>query len=148
MPNITVKIPEGLFSLSKLAQGLTTASKTVEQIGDDPRHLFTSWVSIEEVKADSMFAAGDPALGLLIPAVVQFHYPAGVLDDAARALAAKLFHAAVVDARIAPDARNVHTSLIMSEVPDGSWGVSGAISRLPDFARTAGYKHLQHLVSA
>jgi hypothetical protein len=46
----------------------------------------------------------------------------------------------------ADDGRFVTTSVIISPVADGSWGIAGRICRLPDFARTAGYEHLQHLV--
>ncbi|CKU57569.1 Uncharacterised protein [Mycobacterium tuberculosis] len=37
------------------------------------------------------------------------------------------------------------TSVVLDEVPDGAWGVGGRIWTLPDFARNAGYAHLQHL---
>jgi len=147
MPNIIVKVPEGLFSKARLAQGLTAAAKTVEQIGDDPRHLFSTWVLVEEFKAGDLFAAGQPVTELLLPVMVMFHHPEGVVDAAGRALAAKLFHDAVEAARLEIDPRPVHTSIIMSEVRDGTWGASGVLWRLPDLARAAGYKHLQHLVT-
>jgi hypothetical protein len=35
------------------------------------------------------------------------------------------------------------TSVIISEVADGTWGVSGALWRLDTFVKAAGYKHLQ-----
>jgi len=43
---------------------------------------------------------------------------------------------------------------IVIKVPEGvfdasaKWGANGQILRLPDFAKAAGYKHLQHLVVA
>ncbi len=40
------------------------------------------------------------------------------------------------------------TSVMIGDVPDGAWGANGQIWRLPDFAKAAGYKHLQHLVGA
>jgi phenylpyruvate tautomerase PptA (4-oxalocrotonate tautomerase family) len=40
----------------------------------------------------------------------------------------------------------VTTSVVMNHVQDGTWGIGGTISRIADFARTAGYRHLQHLV--
>jgi len=148
MPNIFVKVPEGHFSKSRLAQGLTAAAKTVEQIGDDPRHLFTTWVLVEEFKAEALFAAGQPVTDLLLPVMVEFHHPEGVVDETGRALAAELFHQAIEAARLETDPRPVHTSIIMSEVRDGAWGASGALWRLPDLARAAGYKHLLHLIAS
>jgi hypothetical protein len=41
----------------------------------------------------------------------------------------------------------VITSVMITDIDDGHWGARGAIWRLPDLARAAGYKHLQHLVA-
>jgi len=151
MPNILIRVPEGVFDAEahgKLAKAATALAKTVEQGGDDPRHAALTWVAIDEVRQGHLFAGGNDPLDQIIPVVVFFHYPAGVLDDAARTEAARLFQDVISAARRPGDARPVATSVIMTEVADGAWGGSGRIWRLPDLARAAGYKHLQHLVTA
>ncbi len=55
---------------------------------------------------------------------------------------------AVAAAKPPADPRAVITSVILTEVADGTWGASGVLWRLPDFAKAAGFKHLQHLVPA
>ncbi len=151
MPNILIRVPEGVLDAErreKLAKAATTVAKTVEQGGDDPRQAALTWVAIDEVKASYFFAGGKDPLKQMIPVVVFFHYPAGVLDDAARAEAARLFQEVISAARRPGDSRPVATSVIMTEVADGLWGASGRVVRLPDLAKAAGYKHLQHLVVA
>lgn len=151
MPNIIVKVPEGAFDQAgraALAKGVTAAAKKVEQIGDDPRQEFLTWVAIEEIKAGYLFAGGsDPTLRT-IPVFVFFYPPGGVIDDAARAVVVKMVHDAAAGAKSASDPRPVMTSVIVADVADGTWGASGQLWRLPDFARAAGYKHLQHLVTS
>lgn len=149
MPNIIVKVPEGVFdteACQALARGMTSAAKTVECIGDDPRQEFLTWVAIDEVKAGYMFAGGKDPLPRVIPVIVLFYLPEGVIDDAGRAEAVKLIQDAAADAKSAADPRPVLTSVIVADVADGTWGASGQLWRLPDFARAAGYKHLQRLV--
>lgn len=151
MPNILIRVPEGVFDAEargKLARAATAVARIVEQGGDDPRQAALTWVTFDEVKAGHIFAGGEDPLAELIPVVVFFHYPAGVLDDPARAEAARLFQEVISEARRPGDERPVATSVIMTEVADGTWGGSGRIWRLPDLAKAAGYKHLQHLVNA
>lgn len=150
MPNILIRVPEGLLAgerLGKLAKAATAIATKVEQGGDNPRQAALTWVEIDQVKAGHFFSGGEDALGPMIPVLVFFHYPAGVLDDAARSQAAALFQDAISDIVGSSDSRPVATSIIMTEVADGAWGGSGRIWRLPDLARAAGYKHLQHLVT-
>ena len=150
MPTIIAKGPQGVFDAraqARIAQGLTAAAKAAEQGGDDPRHALVTWVLIDEV-APGLFAGRADALDRMIPVVVLFHYPQGVLDDAARALAVRLIQEAVAAAKPDTDPRPVMTSAILTEVADGTWGATGVLWRLPDFAKTAGFKHLQHLVPA
>lgn len=149
MPNIVVKAPEGAFDAAgcdRLAKGITAVAKTVEQIGDDPRQEFTTWVVIEEVKAGHFFAGGNDPVSRVLPVIVFFYAPAGVIDEAGRVEAVRLVQEVVSAAKPASDPRPVMTSVIMAEVADGTWGVNGGLWRLPDFARVAGYKRLQHLV--
>jgi len=149
MPNIIVKVPEGVFDADAreaLAKGITAAAKTVERIGDDPRQEFLTWVAIEEVKAGYLFAGGNDPLSRVVPVIVLFYPPEGVIDEAGRTDAVRLVQEAVASAKPAGDARPVMTSVIVADVADGTWGANGQLWRLPDFARAAGYKHLQHLV--
>ena len=149
MPNILVKIPEGVFDgtgRKRLAAGITAAAKRVEQIGDDPRHLFLIWVVIEEIKSGSLYAGGDDPLARVIPVIVLFCPPSGVIDHDGRAEVVRLIHEAVAAAKPEGDPRPVATSVIVAEIEDGTWGANGALRRLPDIARAAGYKHLQHLI--
>ena len=149
MPNIVIKIPEGVFGslgVQHLAERVTVAAKQVEQIGDDPRHLFLTWIAVEEIKPGCLFAGGADPLAQVIPVIVFFYPPAGVIDQDRRAEAVRLIHEAVASAKPADDPRPVMTSVIITEVEDGSWGANGAVWRLPEIARAAGYKHLRHLV--
>jgi phenylpyruvate tautomerase PptA (4-oxalocrotonate tautomerase family) len=151
MPNIIVKVPEAAFDAAgydRLAKGITAAAKTVEQIGDDPRQEFLTWVVIEEIKAGRFFAGGHDAVAHVLPVIVLFHVPAGVIDEAGRAEAVRLIQAAVAAARSDGDRRPVMTSVIVSEVADATWGVSGALWRLSDFTKAAGYKHLQRAAAS
>lgn len=151
MPNIIIQTPEGVFDTAartRLAKSVTDVARTVEQGGDDPAQTALTWVLFDEFKPGTFFAGGADPLERLIPVVVFFHYPAGVLDDAARTEAVRLLHDAISAAKPAGDPRAVGTSVILTEVPDGGWGGNGGLLRLPDLARAAGYKHLQHLVAA
>jgi phenylpyruvate tautomerase PptA (4-oxalocrotonate tautomerase family) len=146
MPNIIVKVPEGAFDAAgreSLGRGITAAAKRVEQIGDDPRQEFTTWVVIEEIKAGRFFAGGNDTLARALPVIVLFYTPEGVIDKAGRVEAVRLVHAAVAAAKPAADPRPVLTSVIVVEVADGTWGASGALWHFDDFVKAAGYKHLQ-----
>jgi phenylpyruvate tautomerase PptA (4-oxalocrotonate tautomerase family) len=147
MPNIVVKVPEGAFDAAHLAKGISAAAKTVEQIGDDPRQAFATWVVIEEVKAGHFFAGGNDPVSRVLPVIVLFYLPAGVVDEAGRAEAVRLVHEAVAAAKSEADPRPVMTSVIVSEVADGTWGINGVLWRIGDFVKAAGYKHLQHLAA-
>ncbi|OQW53059.1 MAG: hypothetical protein A4S14_02130 [Proteobacteria bacterium SG_bin9] len=151
MPNIVVKIPEGAFDAAgraRLGKGVTKVAKTVEQIGDDPKQEATTLVIIEEVKAGCFLLGGNDLTARVLPVMIVFHVPAGVIDAAARAEASRLMQAAITAAKPDSDPRPVVTSLIMSDVPDGTWGVTGALWQLDDFIKSSGYKHLVHRVAA
>jgi phenylpyruvate tautomerase PptA (4-oxalocrotonate tautomerase family) len=150
MPTILIRLPEGVFddpARAAIAADVTAAAKRVEQIGDEPAHLFTTWVIFEDIKPGHLFAGGADALTRAIPAVVFFHHPEGVIDQQGRELAVRLIHDAIAAA--APkDGRPVISSIAIAKVEDGTWSAMGDIWRLADFARVAGYRHLQHLVPA
>jgi hypothetical protein len=82
MPNIIVKIPEGIFgepARKVLATGIHAAAKAVEQFGDEPMQEFLTWVVIEEVKEGYLFAGGANPLAQFIP-VICLLLPAGRRD--------------------------------------------------------------------
>lgn len=150
MPNIIVKVPEGAFDAAgcdRLGKGITAVAKQVEQIGDDPRQEFTTWVVIEEVKAGHFLAGGNDPVSRVLPVIVLFHAPAGVIDEVGRVEAVRLIQEAIAAAKSPADPRPVMTSVIVSEVADGTWGAGGALWRLADFVKAAGYKHLQSLAA-
>jgi phenylpyruvate tautomerase PptA (4-oxalocrotonate tautomerase family) len=150
MPNILIKLPNGVFdpaARDRLARAVTAAAMTVEQIGDDPQHALTTWVVIEELEPGHLYVGGGDPLDRFIPVIVFFLPPAGVIDQAGRGELVKLVHEAVAGAKPTADPRPVMTNIIVGDVADGTWGVSGQVWCLADMARAAGYKHLQHLVA-
>ena len=150
MPNILVKIPANTFdgdARAALARRITEAAAQAEQIPDDPRRRATTWVILEEVPATSWWCGGADVTTQMVPCLAVAHVPAGVLDGAARARFVQQMQEAFAQALPADDARRVVTSVMLHDVADGTWGVNGALWTLPDFARAAGYAHLQHLVA-
>jgi len=82
MPNIIVKVPEGAFDeagRAALGKGIHAAAKAVEGWGDDPRQEVITWVLIEEVKPGCLFAGGADQTSRIIPVIVFFYPPAGVI---------------------------------------------------------------------
>jgi len=150
MPNITVKLPEGVFDAAakeQIARELNKAAKIVEQIGDLPANEFFTWVLFEDIKPGYIFAGGSDPTAKIIPVIVWMRHPEGVIEQSGREKAAKLFHD-IIAAAAPRDGRAVVSSIAVEKVDDGTWaGGSGAILRLADFARAAGFKHLQHLVT-
>jgi phenylpyruvate tautomerase PptA (4-oxalocrotonate tautomerase family) len=149
MPNILIKIPEGAFDAAgrtKLGHAVHAAAKAVEGWGDSPLQEALTWVLVEEVPAGNLFVGGADLSVRYIPVIVFFYAPAGVIDAEGRAKAVELINTAVHAAKRAGDERMALTSIMIWAVADGTWGANGQIWRLPDFARAAGYKHLQHLV--
>jgi len=150
MPNILVKIPANTFdgdARAALARRITEAAVQAEQIPDDPRRRATTWVVMEEAPAASWWCGGVDVTTQVVPCLAIAHVPAGVLDADARALFVQQMHDAFVQSLPAADGRRVVTSVMLHDVADGTWGVNGALWALPDFARAAGYAHLQHLVA-
>jgi phenylpyruvate tautomerase PptA (4-oxalocrotonate tautomerase family) len=151
MPTILVKIPHGSFpgeSRTALVRKINEAAAAAEQMPDEPRTRSMCWVLVEEAAAGTWTCGGVDATARLLPCTVLAYLPAGVLDDASRERFVERVHSAFEEALPPDDGRRIATSVVMNEVPDGAWGVGGKVWRLPDFARSAGYAHLQHLVDA
>jgi phenylpyruvate tautomerase PptA (4-oxalocrotonate tautomerase family) len=149
MPNILVKVPKGIFTgdeRGRLVAGLNQAAARAERIPDEPRHQALCWVIVEEVDTGDWTCGGGDVSAAVIPIFVIVHVPAGVLDQASRALYVKLIDLAFRDALPAGEKRKVATSVILNDIADGVWGAGGEIWHLPTFAARAGFEHLQHLV--
>jgi phenylpyruvate tautomerase PptA (4-oxalocrotonate tautomerase family) len=150
MPNILVKVPQGAFpgdSRAQLLHHITEAAARAERIPADPRKRFTTWVVIEEVGAGLWSCGGLDLSAQVLPCIAVVHVPGGVLDEASRALYVKLMHEAFGQALPPGDRRQLATSVILHDVPDGAWGGNGTVWTLPILAKAAGYAHLQHLVA-
>ncbi len=151
MPNVVVKVPQGALSAEQrqiLSRQITQAVATAEQIPDDPRQRMLCWVLIEEILPGCWTCGGMDMTPGAIPCWVMVHLPAGVLDEAARHLCVRLIHAAFEGVWSSGDPRRLMTSIVLHEVPEGRWGANGTVWALSDFARNAGYRHLQHVVAA
>lgn len=149
MPNIIVKSPQGILTQeikSALAKKLTQAASDAEQIGADPRHQFLTWVAFEEWAEGSVFAGGMDPMSQVVPLMVFIYPPEGVLDQDAQAEYGSSIHAALTET--VAGKIPVASSVIFSPVSDGDWCANGQVWKLPDIARAAGFKHLQHLVVA
>jgi phenylpyruvate tautomerase PptA (4-oxalocrotonate tautomerase family) len=149
LPNIVVRVPKGSFpgdQRAALIAALTRVATSVEQMPEDPAKQFVTWVVVEEIEAGSWGCGGADVTAKMLPCMVQVFVPAGVLDEPARARYAELLHAALRASLPGHDKRMLVTSIIVGDVSDGSWAANGAIWRLPDLAKAAGYRHLQHLV--
>ena len=151
VPNILVHIPHGAFpgqARDALVRRINDAAAQAEQIPNDPGQRFLCWVLINQLDAGAWTCGAVNVTAQWLPCVVMVYLPAGVLDDAARARYVHLMHDAFKQSLPGDDKRQLATSVVLHEVADGAWGASGAIWKLPDFARAAGFKHLQHLGAA
>jgi phenylpyruvate tautomerase PptA (4-oxalocrotonate tautomerase family) len=149
MPNIVINIPADAFAGSAraaLVSRVNQAAAQAERISDDPKSRFLCWVVVNETAAGAFTCGGADVTAQLLPCMAIVYLPAGVLDDAARTAYVKLMHDAFHASLPAGDSRRLVTSVMLRDVADGTWGASGAIWKLPDFAKAAGFEHLQHLV--
>lgn len=148
MPNILVRIPKDSYpgeARAALVRGINDAAALAEQIPAEPRKRMLCWVLIEEVAPGAWTCGSADVTAQLLPCVALVYLPAGVLDDAARALYVQALHQAFQRSMPPQDTRRLASSVVLHEVADGTWGVNGAIWRLPQFAEAAGFGHLQHL---
>lgn len=148
MPNILIKVPKGAFppdTRARLLRRVTEAAAAAEQIPDRPEARFTSWVCLEELETGMFVCAGSDMTHQLLPCIAIVYVPSGVLDEKSRALYHRLIHSALEESLPFSEQRQLATSVILHEVPDGAWGGNGVTLRLVDLAKMAGYAHLQHL---
>lgn len=146
MPTIHVQVPRGSFpadARAALARHLVDAACAAERIPDDPDARRFCWIVVDEVDAGAWTCGGDDLSARVLTCMATVRVPAGVLDDEARAGFVRGVHAAFERARPAGDPRPLATSVVLQDVPDGTWGVNGAIWRLPRFAQGVGFEHLR-----
>jgi phenylpyruvate tautomerase PptA (4-oxalocrotonate tautomerase family) len=151
MPNIFVHVPKDSFpgdARSALVRRINEAAADAEQIPADPRKRMLCWVLIDEVDVGAWTCGALDVTAQMLPCVAMVYLPAGVLDDASRAAYVQALQEAFKQSLPAADKRQLVTSVVLHEVADGTWGANGAIWRLPQFAKAAGFAHLQHLVAA
>lgn len=149
MPNIFIHIPKDSFpgeARTALTRRINAAAASAEQIPAEPRKRMLCWVLIDEVDSGSWTCGGADVTSQLLPCMVMVYLPAGVLDNASRTHYVQALHEAFKQSLPIDEKRQVISSVVLHEVPDGTWGANGAIWRLPQFAKDAGFAHLQHLV--
>ncbi|WP_178116221.1 tautomerase family protein [Pseudomonas sp. LD120] len=145
MPNILIKIPQGAFNAQqreRMLHEVTQVALDVEQIGQDPRQRALCWVLLEELAPGTWRCGGADLGAQALSCLVQVKVPAGVLDSARRQAYVAGLHQALAACRPAEDGRLLMTSILLDEVPDGTWGANGTLWHLADFTRAAGYRHL------
>lgn len=150
MPNILIHIPKGSFPESAraaLVRRINDAAASAEQIPQEPRKRMLCWVLINEVDSGAWTCGGADITSQLLPCAALVYVPAGVLDDVSRGNYVHALHEAFKQSLPLEDKRQVVSSVVLHEVEDGSWGANGIIWRLPQFAKAAGFGHLQHLVN-
>lgn len=149
MPTILVKIPKNVFPRSSralLTQKITDAAAAAEQVGPEPRQRFLCWVSIDEVEPGNLACGGSDATTQVLPCIAWVCVPEGVLlDQASRQRYVQGLHAAFQQSLPEDERRPVMSSIMLHDVPEGTWGGNGQLWSLPDLARAAGFAHLQHL---
>ncbi|WP_248749467.1 tautomerase [Pseudomonas sp. MWU15-20650] len=149
MPTIFIKTPAGALSAQQRERMLTAVDAAATQcsgLGPDPRQRRLCWVIAEEIPAGLWRCGGSDDFSQFVPCLVQILAPAGVLDDAHRARYAAAVHQAIVDIAPVPEAQRLVTSIIVSDVEDGTWGANGQLWRLPQFVAAAGYAHMPQVV--
>jgi phenylpyruvate tautomerase PptA (4-oxalocrotonate tautomerase family) len=149
MPNIFVKIPKDSFagdSRARLVKKINEAAASAEQIPADPNKQLYCSVLIDEVESGDWTCGGTNIAAQFLTCVALVYVPAGVLDEASRGQYVHLMHAAFKEAMPDSDKRQLVTSVVLHDVTDGTWGMSGSIWKLADFAKASGYAPLQHLM--
>ena len=146
MPNIVIHCPAGAYpgpSRQNLIRHVNDAAAQAEQIPEHPRHRALCWVLVQELPSGQWTCGAQDVTDRVLPCMARVSLPAGVLNEAGRALYVKLLHDAFMQSLPEDECRALQLSVILEEVPDGLWGVNQQLWRLPDFALAAGFKHLQ-----
>ena len=133
MPMIDVYAASGMFTdKHRLARDLATAVMTIEQVPDIPMFRKNTAAFIHELPADSLSNVdGDSGY-----VRVQVLTNAGALDrDKQLAVVARLTE--LIAAAAGDPGLVERTWVLLTEAPDGGWGLSGHANTNEDLVRTA-----------
>ena len=133
MPMIDVYAASGMFTdKHRLARDLATAVMTIEQVPDIPMFRKNTAAFIHELPADSLSNVdGDSGY-----VRVQVLTNAGALDrDKQLAVVARLTE--LIAAAAGDPGLAERTWVLLTEAPDGGWGLSGHANTNEDLVRTA-----------
>ncbi|UOK36101.1 tautomerase family protein [Pseudomonas palleroniana] len=150
MPNITIKLPANALSANTLQQLLAAvdcAAVEATGLGSDPRQRLLCWVMLDEVPAAHWLCGGQSNFDQVVPCHIQVLAPAGELDAGRRAHYAAALHKAIAGCLGAQDPV-LMTSIVISDVMDGTWAANGDIWHLADFIRVAGYARQEVVADA
>ena len=149
MPIATVRVPSDCFDdelRRAIVYDLTAAIADAEQIPTDPEIQGQVVILWDEIDAPHVHVNGVEVAAFGVPVFVDIQPPAGALEQERMDVFVEAVDRSFRD-HPPVDGRHVFTSVIVSDVADGRWGIDGQVRHLADFARAAGYRHLQHLVS-
>lgn len=145
MPLLRVTLTPGAFGDSqkaRLAAALTEIACRAESVPDRPENRMRALVLMTELPAGGFYSAGAAAESVVAGVFVEYQVSAGVLDGARKERFAEELHEATLAVAGTGDPRRVATSCVIQEVPEGQWAQDGAIRRLPEVVRLAGFEHL------
>jgi len=149
MPNIVIQIPGGVLTedaRTAAAHQIASFAADTEQMPAQTSKRMLSWAVFQEMEAASWSVGGSAIPDSVIPCMVEIKVPEGVVDSAMRAVFLEGIYAILEKSMPVGDGRRLLMSTVFFEVPDGCWGANSAIWKLAEFARVAGYRHLQHLI--
>jgi phenylpyruvate tautomerase PptA (4-oxalocrotonate tautomerase family) len=148
MPHIFVQLPQHAFPgevRHALAEAITNAACHAEKIPANAQQRFWCWVLMQDMPASDLHCGGQDVSTKMLPCMVRIICPAGVLDDAMKQTYVERIQDAFKQCLPTTETRMLAISVILEEIPEGHWGVNGTLWHLADFAKAAGFGHLQHL---
>ena len=133
MPMIDVYAASGMFTdKHRLARDLATAVMTIEQVPDIPMFRKNTAAFIHELPADSLSNVdGDSGY-----VRVQVLTNAGALDRGKQLAVVARLTELIAEAAGDPGLTE-RTWVLLTEAPDGGWGLSGHANTNEDLVRTA-----------
>jgi len=133
----------------QIVELITEASLRAESIPDEPERRLRSLLFIEEHAPGHFFAGGISGESLVRGVFLHLHVGVGVMDGARRAQLIADVHAAIeqVARHAGSDRRQLATSVVITDVPEGFWGQQGSVRRLPQMAAVAGFEHLSSIAT-
>jgi phenylpyruvate tautomerase PptA (4-oxalocrotonate tautomerase family) len=149
MPNILIKVPKDVFpaeARKALLKRVNEVAGGIENMPNNPKQRFLNWALLEEIESGMFTCGGLDVTSQVVPCIAIIFVPQGVLDNVLRTRYVAELHAAFQASIPADDKRVLATSIILNDVADGTWGANGNLWQLGDFAKAAGYGHLQHLI--